>query len=383
VPWSDPAAVAVEDRLFRALAVLRIVVLVNAVALNLWRHDNFEHPAAGVAAVVAMSAWTVFAIAAYRTAGRRTVALLAADLAVAVGAILVSPWIKGEDMRATVPGFWVMGALMAWAIHFRWKGGLFAGLCLAAADLGVRSQVTQANYGNLFLLAIGGPIVGYMCELLQLSAVERDRAERSAAAAAERARLSRVVHDGVLQVLALVQRRGTELGGDFAELGRMAGEQETALRSLIRQQSSTTASAGDVDLTAALEALELSHPPVVSVATTGGPVEMEEARAAELVAAVRACLDNVAVHVGLTAPAWVLLEQVGDTVVVTVRDEGPGIPEGRLAEALTEGRLGVAESIRGRVEDLGGTATLSTGGFGTEWELSVRVGAGSVGSRHG
>ena len=57
-------------------------------------------------------------------------------------------------------------------------------------------------------------------------AAERDRAERAAAAAAERARLARVVHDGVLQVLALVQRRGAELGGDAAELGRLAGEQE-------------------------------------------------------------------------------------------------------------------------------------------------------------
>ena len=42
----------------------------------------------------------------------------------------------------------------------------------------------------------------------------------------------------MLQVLALVQRRGGELGGDFAVLGRMAGEQEVTLRSLIRQQDS-------------------------------------------------------------------------------------------------------------------------------------------------
>ena len=98
---------------------------------------------------------------------------------------------------------------------------------------------------------------------------------------------------------------------------------------------------------------------------------MEPARARSVVSAVRACLDNVAVHVGSQAPAWVLLEQVGSTVVVTVRDEGPGIAEGRLAEARAQGRLGVAESIRGRVADLGGTSVLTTGSFGTEWELSI------------
>ena len=53
-------------------------------------------------------------------------------------------------------------------------------------------------------------------------------------AAAERARLARVVHDGVLQVLALVQRRGAEIGGEATELARLAGEQEAALRTLIR-----------------------------------------------------------------------------------------------------------------------------------------------------
>ena len=71
---------------------------------------------------------------------------------------------------------------------------------------------------------------------------------------------------------------------------------------------------------------------------------------------VGACLDNVARHVGADAPAWVLLEDLGDRVVVTVRDEGPGIPDGRLEEAEAQGRLGVSESIRGRIADLGGTA---------------------------
>ena len=75
-------------------------------------------------------------------------------------------------------------------------------------------------------------------------------------------------------------------------------------------------------------------------------------------------------HVGPSAPAWVLLEATPDALVVTVRDEGPGIPQGRLEEAELAGRLGVASSIRGRVAELGGTASLSTGSHGTEWELS-------------
>ncbi|HET7193614.1 MAG TPA: DUF5931 domain-containing protein [Nocardioides sp.] len=368
---ASPAGLAVEDGLFRALAVVRVVTLVNAIGLNIYRADNFSHPRAGVAVVVAMTAWTFFAIWAYSDHRRRVPALLVADLAVAMAAILASPLVKGEEFRATVPGFWVMGALFAWAIHWRWLGGLVAGILLSMADLGVRAHVTQGNYGNVFLLMIGGPIVGFMCGVLQQLATEREVAERAAAGAAERDRLARAVHDGVLQVLALVQRRGGELGGEAAELGRLAGEQESALRSLIRQQDSLAGGVSDTseDLVAALTALEREHP--VRVAAPAEPVLLAGARTAEVMAAVRECLSNVARHVGPDAPAWVLVEAFDDRVEISVRDEGPGIPAGRLDEAASAGRLGVAKSIRGRMADLGGTAEVTTGSFGTEWELVV------------
>jgi signal transduction histidine kinase len=58
--------------------------------------------------------------------------------------------------------------------------------------------------------------------------------------------------------------------------------------------------------------------------------------------------------------------------VVTVRDDGPGIPPGRLTAAEDEGRLGVSQSIRGRLRDLGGEVTVtSEPGQGTEVELRL------------
>jgi signal transduction histidine kinase len=87
---------------------------------------------------------------------------------------------------------------------------------------------------------------------------------------------------------------------------------------------------------------------------------------------VESCLSNVRHHVGREAQAWVLLEALDDRWVVSVRDDGPGIPEGRLEESAAEGRLGVQQSIVGRLSDLGGTATVrSAVGQGTEWELDV------------
>jgi signal transduction histidine kinase len=364
------AAVAVENRMFRALAVLRIVVLVNAVALIAYR-DNFDHPTAGWFCVAIMIGWTTYALVSYAKPIRRTPRLLVADLAITVGLLVATPFVKGEWFNATLPGFWVMGALLAWAVRYGWRGGLVAAVVLGGTDLLIRPDFDQGNYGYVFLILLGGPIVGYLVESLQQMAVERDLAEREAAAATERSRLARVVHDGVLQVLALVQRRGTELGGEAAELGRLAGEQEQALRSLIRTQDRVSAAdrTGGKDLAAALG--EVAPRPGVEVALPSGPVDLPAPAVSELVAVVAACLDNVAQHVGDRARAWVLLEDLGDRVAVSVRDEGSGIPAGRLDAARAEGRLGVSESIEGRVRDLGGTATLSTSALGTEWELVV------------
>ncbi|CAG7571512.1 histidine kinase/DNA gyrase B/HSP90-like ATPase [Barrientosiimonas humi] len=65
-----------------------------------------------------------------------------------------------------------------------------------------------------------------------------------------------------------------------------------------------------------------------------------------------------------------LLEDLGDDVVVTVRDDGLGITDERLRDAEREGRMGVRRSIVGRLADIGGEARLETApGEGTEWEL--------------
>lgn len=375
----DRSRWTVEDTMFRALAVLRVLVLLNALGLNAYRWDtSFDRPGAALVALAAITAWTGFALWAYDDARRRRPPLLVADLVVTLAAILVTPYVKVPNVHATLPGFWAMGAVLAWAVHWHWRGGLFAAAVVTLADLSVRVEVVQTTYANIFLLILGGLVVGYCTGLLKEMAAARDQAEREAAVAAERARLARAVHDGVLQVLSLVQRRGLELGGEAAELGRLAGEQEHALRALVQGSSTRSPSVGQSvgqgdDLVAALTALQSR---AVTVSAPAGQVVLRADVVDELVAVVRACLDNVARHVGENAPAWVLVENLDGAVVVSVRDEGPGIPEGRLDEACSEGRLGVSESIRGRMDDLGGTAKLvSIPGQGTEWELTVPVSA--------
>ena len=151
-------------------------------------------------------------------------------------------------------------------------------------------------------------MVGYSTSRLREATEARAAAERIAATMQERARLARVVHDGVLQVLALVQRRGLEAGGDVAELGRLAGEQEVALRALVQGDSAAltagpssggTAVGDEVDLVERLLPLATRS---VTVSGPGGAVLLPAPVAEELTAVVRACLDNVARHVGEGAP---------------------------------------------------------------------------------
>lgn len=372
--------------MFRALAVLRGVTLLNAVGLNLYRRDNFDHPVAGLVCVLVMVAWTGAAVRAYRAPERRGYGLLAADLGVVLALMALTPVVKGPDWNATITGFWAIGALMAWAIRLHWQGGLVAGVLLGGSDLLLRGglgSIDQGSYGNVFLLVIGGPIVGFLAASLQQMAVERDLAQRQAATAAERARLARAVHDGVLQVLALVQRRGAELGGEAAELGRLAGQQEQALRQLIRSQDtlrSETRGGTTTDLSQALVA-RFGAVPGVTISTPGTEVAVPSPVAEELLGVVGECLDNVRRHVGESARAWVLLEGLPDSVEIYVRDEGPGIPEGRLEQAAADGRLGVAQSIQGRVADLGGRTVLTTNSSGTEWEVIVPIDRSSGGGR--
>jgi len=263
---------------------------------------------------------------------------------------------------------WTSGAVLACALAFGLRGGFLAAVAISAALVAFQARV-EAELGDIQLMLLAGLTVGYAATILRRSGERLRAAVGAEAAMAERDRLARAVHDGVLQVLGFVRRRGAELGGEAGELGRLAGEQEFALRTLLTSGSAPVDASGRRDLAAALRMLGTAR---VSVSTPAHRVELPARAVDELVGVVGAALSNVALHVGPDAPAWVLLEEVGDAVEVSVRDEGPGIPMGRLAAAEAEGRLGVATSMRGRVRDLGGTITCDTGpGRGTDWIIRV------------
>ncbi|TXS50895.1 MacS family sensor histidine kinase [Streptomyces sp. t39] len=385
---------SVELPLWRALIGYRLLTTVYAVLLFVFTREKFERPQIAAAFLAVMVLWTLATLPRVKNAARCTRPFLIADLTVALTGILLTPLADAQAQSVdgpTLPSIWTAGAVLAFALKGGWRWAGFASSLVAVANIVERGEPSRDTLHNVLLVWVASIAIGYVVEVARASERTLARALEIEAATRERERLARDIHDGVLQVLAMVQRRGTALGGEAAELGRMAGEQEVALRSLVAgglvppsrlsddgalgavvreaEAPDDDAQGGPVDLRTLLTPHAGAR---VTLSEPGAPVLLERPVARELAAAAAAALDNVRRHAGAQAQAWVLVEEWPDEVIVTVRDDGPGIAAGRLAQAEGEGRLGVAQSIRGRLRDLGGTAELiSVPGQGTEVELKV------------
>jgi signal transduction histidine kinase len=369
------------ERMWRVAALFRVITMIYAAVLIVHDDHQYAHPVGGLAALAVIIGWTAITVTAYSRPAGRSCWMIATDVAVAVVLVLSTRWIDSlariSAGMPTIPSFWAASPVLACSVAGGPWAGLAGALAIAGADLLERPQLSMENpFSNIVLLLIAGGIGGYIVRLGVQAEEAVARVSRTEAAIAERDRLARSIHDSVLQVLTLVSRRGQALGGEAAELGKLAAEQESGLRLLI---SSSTPSYGSApgrvdgtepaDLRAVLERLADPH---VIVSCPATAVLLPGAAADALGGATAAALDNVRQHAGPQANAWVLVEDEGTVVRVSVRDDGSGFEDGRLAQAAAAGRLGVSQAIVGRIRAAGGTACVtSSPGQGTEVELAI------------
>jgi signal transduction histidine kinase len=181
------------------------------------------------------------------------------------------------------------------------------------------------------------------------------------------------LHDSVLQTLTLIQRHADEAPGRARMLAR---RQERELRAWLFDDRAPADGRPD-HLVAALEAVvtevEDRHEVEVDLVVVGD-AELDR-RLEGLVAAVREATNNAARHAGVEVVS-VYVEVEADRVTAYVRDRGRGFD----LSAVEPGRLGVSESIIGRMARHGGRAEVhSTPGEGTE--VVVEVGRPSTEAR--
>jgi signal transduction histidine kinase len=356
--------------MWRAIAVYRIAALLYLVIRNV---GHYERPVLAWPVLALMAAWTVLTTYAYADPARRRPPLLIADLLIVMTVLAASIWIVGrpalEAGRPTLAVAWHVAPVIAWAVAGGRRGGICAALAMGATDLIVRAHYDQAAFTGTVLMLLAALAVGYLVRLAVVSQARLQRAVELEAATRERERLARDIHDSVLQVLAMVKRRGAGLDGEAGELARLAGEQEAALRALVSGHAVGAEQDGEIDLIALLGPYASAE---VFLAAPAGAVRLPARVARELSAAVGAALDNVVRHCEPGTKVYVLIEDEPTAVTVSVRDEGCGIAPERLAQAESQGRLGVAQSIRGRITELSGRVQItSTPGEGTEVEMTV------------
>jgi signal transduction histidine kinase len=185
--------------------------------------------------------------------------------------------------------------------------------------------------------------------------------ERAARAReAERADIAAHLHDSVLQTLAVLRARAD----DPDAVRRLARAQERELRSWLyetRAAASDSLAAGLTDVVAQVEdASGVTIGTVVVGDAAPGPT------GEALLRAIREALFNAVRH---GAPPIDVYLEVGDRgVEAFVRDRGPGFD----LDSVSADRLGVRESIIGRMARAGGSASVTRArGGGTEVRLEV------------
>jgi signal transduction histidine kinase len=213
------------------------------------------------------------------------------------------------------------------------------------------------------LLAPGAVAVALLLVLAPWAwrlAREREAERAARIRTEERADFAARVHDSVLQTLTLIQK-------DPADARRLARRQERELRAWLYPDREPTAEgtlAGAVESTAA--DIEELHGVRVDVVRTGD-APLDE-RAQVLVLAAREAMANAARHSGVDEVS-VFLDAGEEGISLYVRDRGTGFDPTEVAAD----RRGLAESIRGRMERVGGVARIvSAPGEGTDVELELQ-----------
>ncbi|MGN6272516.1 MAG: ATP-binding protein [Protaetiibacter sp.] len=208
-------------------------------------------------------------------------------------------------------------------------------------------------------------VTGFVLPPLIAGWASREASRAALAREEQRAEIAAHLHDSVLQTLAIIQNRA----GAGSEIARIARAQERELRDWLF--AGTDPFAGDLatELKTIARELELEHAVRIEVVTVG---EVGAIESAAIAGAAREALVNAARHAG--GDVTVYAEAMPDAIEVFVRDRGAGFD----ADAVPDGRLGIRESIVGRMARAGGTGVVTSGDDGTEVLLRLPRSAGSA-----
>lgn len=241
----------------------------------------------------------------------------------------------------------------------RLGGGLalvIAGVIVIVAGAGSWTLVWASVVASLAVLAGVGLVLAPWA-LKFWRAFQDERAGR--VRATERAEIAAHLHDSVLQTLAMIQKSAHSP----SDVTRLARAQERELREWIYQDAAHDSGALVERVKAVCAEVEDLTGQAVEVVAVGD-AELSE-RGNALVQAVREAVLNAARHGGTSVSVYV--EAGAQGVDIFVKDRGPGFD----VDAVAADRLGVRESVVGRMQRNGGTAEIISSADGTEVRLHL------------
>ena len=342
-----------------ALVWMGIVVVVS--------YDDLLRPWLAFALIGAAFLYTVLATTSLQSTPQQLLRppLLALELGIATALVLCDGWAYGEghafSSSQSLGSIWPLATVLSIGLGLGVAWGAGAGVTLGVARVGatLANGVRDFDGGRVLSLintgvfyVVAGAVAGYVMLLLR-------RAEREISASRAREEVARNLHDGVLQTLAIVQRRSED-----QDLVRLAREQDRDLRNFLFGNGRLGGKSDD--LGAALRTVAARFEDSFNVrAEVLVPFDLPKVRREQVEAITRAvgeALNNAGKHAH-AQHVTVFLEPGEDGhIFCSVKDDGGGFDE-----AATVPGIGISRSIVERMQEAGGRAEVrSHPGRGTE-----------------
>ncbi len=375
-PASVRAQTPTDRVVLQTIAVARWAVWGWLAVTGALQRDELRRPVIAVMAISLAAAWTVWCtvLVRERPALLMHPVFVATEVVIAWTLLVVDGWVfePGHAFGGgqNLAGNWPLVASIAGAIALGPVWGTVAGVLASSGRFVGALANGVRDFPSDRILSLTSSAVFYGVGALVFGALGRRLREVEDEVALRRARdqVARRLHDGVLQTLALVDRRTRDHDPELAAVAR-ASDRE--LRSWLFHGVDDREQGGTLEerLRRAADQVARLHDLAVTVSVLDDPDEplADDAVLDALTGAAGEALTNVAKHAGATR-AVVFAEVEDGMAFVSVRDDGRGFDP----DARTDGR-GIEVSIVGRMHDIGGRVEISSRpGGGTEVRMWSR-----------
>lgn len=292
-----------------------------------------------------------------------TPGVIVAELVVGFALGAGDDWAFAGDHPQSLGSVWPLAGVMTAGVLWAGRGGALAGAVVGLGrlfgdlvetrDTTPITELTVTASSTFVLYALAGGVAGY-------AVVKLREAERQISMVQAREEVARTLHDGVLQTLAVVQRRAAD-----ADLARLARDQERELREFLFGAEPAGGELGP-RLRQAAARFEDHFGGRAQVIVADDLPRLAGEHAEALAGAVSEALANAGKH-GRATSVTVYAEPADERIVFcSVKDDGVGFEPG-----TAEG-VGLSRSIRARVAEVGGRVEVDGNpGRGTEVRLWV------------